>query len=68
MMSMRMMSMIFLDNMILRINNISFIIINNWSLALYKLTNFLSWGINFGVFFAPRLEAYTNLKARVLPL
>jgi hypothetical protein len=37
------------------------------SLALYKLRNFVSLGIKFGVVFAPRLEANTILDARSSP-
>jgi hypothetical protein len=53
---------------VLRINNVSTIIIYNWSHALCNLRNSLSLGINFGVLIALRLEAYTILNDKGLPL
>jgi hypothetical protein len=52
-----------LSTIILRINNISIIIMNHWSFALHKLWKVLSMGISFGVFFAFGLEANTILNA-----
>jgi hypothetical protein len=68
MMNMSNFSILHMSIIVLWVNNISLIVMNNWSLALHKLWKFLSMGINFSVLMASGFETNIVLNARASPI